>query len=152
MRFGCGWRQPGSATPTCRFAGACILSAAGNLAGGLAENLRPGGKRTSVYSIQILARRHPEWYRSDLAALLGLLADNKIAPHIAAVHELQEAPAALASLAGHAPPGKQVITITPADSDSAPPTSPRISVRGVRGWSTRVPDARGRPGLGESSD
>jgi hypothetical protein len=49
-----------------------------------AENLCPGGRRTSLYSIQKFARRHPEWYRQDLANLLTLLVDGEIAPHIAA--------------------------------------------------------------------
>jgi NADPH:quinone reductase len=92
-------------------AGAFVLALLGNL--------RPGGKRTSIYSIQWLARRHPDWFRDDLATLLAMLADNDIAPHIAAVRKLDEVPTALTSLASHAPPGKQVIAIPPSDSTSA---------------------------------
>ena len=33
-------------------------------------NLRPGGKRTSLYSIQWLARRHPDWFRSNMPLCL----------------------------------------------------------------------------------
>ena len=85
-------------------------------------NLRPGGKRTSLYSIQWLARRHPDWFRADLATLLALLAANEIAPHIAAVRSLDEVPAALTSLAGHGPPGKQVVAIAaPASKSTAQP-------------------------------
>jgi NADPH2:quinone reductase len=73
-------------------------------------NLRPGGKRTALYSIQWLARRHPAWYREDLSTLLELLASAKIAPHIAATCTLDEVPEALRSLQGHGPPGKQVVT------------------------------------------
>src|SRR4029453_12460568 len=78
-----------------------------------AENLRPGGKRTSFYSIQMLARRHPEWYRDDLTALFAVLAEGKLAPHVAAVLSGPQVPAARANLAGHGPPGKQVIAVSP---------------------------------------
>jgi NADPH2:quinone reductase len=93
-----------------------MIKGVGALALALLGNVQPGGKRTSIYSIQWLARRHPDWYREDLAALLALLADHEIAPRIAAVRTLDEVPGALRSLAGHAPPGKQVIAIGPADS------------------------------------
>lgn len=95
--------------------GALRAKTAGILALALLGNLRPGGKRTSVYSIQWLARRHSDWYRADLATLLALLAQNQITPRIAAVRRLDEVPEALMSLAGHAPPGKQVIAIRPSD-------------------------------------
>lgn len=84
----------------------------GGLALAMMGNLLPGGKRTSIYSIQGLARQHPDWYRADLATLLAMLAADEIAPHIAAVRSLDDVPKALVSLAGHAPPGKQVIAIT----------------------------------------
>lgn len=95
-----------------------MIKAAATLALALIGNLRPGGKRTSLYSIQWLARRHPDWYREDLAALLAMVADHEIAPRIAAVRSLDEVPTALMSLTGHAPPGKQAIAIGPADSNS----------------------------------
>jgi NADPH2:quinone reductase len=97
-----------------------MIKAAGPLALARLRNIRPGGKRTSIYSIQWLARRHPDWYREDLAALLTMLAAHEIAPRIAAVRNLDEVPTALRSLAGHAPPGKQVIAIKPADSSRTP--------------------------------
>jgi NADPH2:quinone reductase len=81
----------------------------GTLALALLGSLRPGGKRISIYSIQWLARRHPDWFREDLAALLALLAEGKIAPRIAAVRRLDEVPAALMSPAGQGAPRKQVI-------------------------------------------
>jgi hypothetical protein len=77
----------------------------------LLGNLLPSGKRTSIYSIQWLARRHPDWFRSDLATLLTMLDANEIAPRIAAVRTLDEVPIALMTLASHPPPGKQVIAI-----------------------------------------
>src|SRR5581483_9028670 len=78
---------------------------AGILALAFLGNLRPGGKRTSLYSIEWLARRHPNRFRADLATLLALLAANAIAPHIAAVRSLDEVPTALRTLAAHGPPG-----------------------------------------------
>jgi hypothetical protein len=46
-----------------------------------------------------------------------MLADRESAPRVAAVCSLDEVPKALMSLAGHAPPGKQVIAIEPPDPD-----------------------------------
>lgn len=83
-----------------------------------ATNLRPGGRRTSLYSIQNLARRHPNWYREDLAALMAMLAEDEIAPRIAAVRDFDDVPAALEELAGQGPAGKQVIGIAPDDPSS----------------------------------
>lgn len=75
----------------------------------LTRNLWPGGKRTSLYSIQTLARRHPQWYRHDLAALLELLDGKQIDPQIAARWTLDQVPEALSMLARGALTGKQVI-------------------------------------------
>jgi NADPH2:quinone reductase len=97
------------------------LRTLGRLGLALAGNLRPGGKRTTVYSIQSLARRHPDWYRADLATLFTLLTDGTITPRIAAVHTLDEAPAALATLTGSSPPGKQVIAVRPDAPDGRCP-------------------------------
>jgi NADPH2:quinone reductase len=80
-----------------------------------AENLRPGGKRTSLYSIQKLARSHPDWYRKDVAALFAMLAEGELTPQVAAVLSLDEVPAALANLAGNGRPGKQVIAVVPGE-------------------------------------
>jgi len=91
----------------------------GVLALGLLGSLCPGGKRTSIYSIQWLARRHPDWYREDLSTLLELVAEHEIAPSIAAVLKLEEIPSALTRLAGHGPPGKQVVAIAPSGLTSA---------------------------------
>jgi NADPH2:quinone reductase len=97
------------------------LRTLGRLGFALAENVRPGGRRATVYSIQALARRHADRYRADLATLFALLAEGRLAPHIAAVHTLDEAPAALAGLAaGSAPPGKQVVAVRPAAGSPDP--------------------------------
>ncbi len=78
-----------------------------------AGNLRPGGKRTSAYSIQKLGRRHPDWYRDDLATLLAMLADGKLTPQIAAVVGLDEVPEALAKFGRPRAPGKQLVAVAP---------------------------------------
>ncbi|MDH3754834.1 MAG: zinc-binding dehydrogenase [Acidimicrobiia bacterium] len=83
----------------------------GNVLPVFARNLVPGGKRTSLYSIQMLARKHPDWYREDLSILFGMLSRGEIDPTIAAVWKLDEVPAAAADMAAGALPGKQVINV-----------------------------------------
>jgi len=95
------------------------LRTAGSLAAALAGNARPGGRRTTVYRVQRLARRHPDRYRHDLATLLAMLVDHEIAPHVTAVCPLEEAPAALLGLARAAAPGKHVVAVT-VDAMTAP--------------------------------
>ncbi|MDH3725389.1 MAG: zinc-binding dehydrogenase [Thermoleophilia bacterium] len=82
-----------------------------NLAPVFAHNLLPMGKRTSLYSIQMLAKKHPDWYRADLSALLQMLANDEIEPRIAKVWSLGEVPAAIARLARGSLPGKQVVAV-----------------------------------------
>jgi NADPH:quinone reductase-like Zn-dependent oxidoreductase len=43
----------------------------------------PDGKSANFYSITTMKKHHPEWFREDLATLLHLLADKRIAPVIA---------------------------------------------------------------------
>ena len=43
----------------------------------------PGGKRTLVYSINLMRARHPAWFREDLERLFGLLATGAIRPRVA---------------------------------------------------------------------
>lgn len=45
--------------------------------------LNSGRKRILIYSIQVLKRRRPEWFREDLTALLDLLRRGSIKPIIA---------------------------------------------------------------------
>ena len=51
-------------------------------------------KRVRLYSIQMLKRRHPDWFREDLTALLDLLAGDKLKPIIAAKLPLEQAASA----------------------------------------------------------
>ena len=83
-----------------------------NVASVFAQNLRPGGKRTALYSIQKLARRHPDWYRADLTTLLALLAAGTIRPRVAAVWTLPDVPQAVTAFAKGSRPGKQVIAVS----------------------------------------
>jgi NADPH2:quinone reductase len=53
--------------------------------------LLPGRKRVVPYSIQTLKRLKPEWFRSDLLALLDLLREGRIKPLIARRFPLAEA-------------------------------------------------------------
>ena len=45
--------------------------------------LLPGGKRTYVYSINLMRARHPTWFKEDLERLFGLLAARTIRPRVA---------------------------------------------------------------------
>jgi NADPH:quinone reductase-like Zn-dependent oxidoreductase len=43
----------------------------------------PNGHATAFYSIGAMRRKHPEWFREDLAALFAMLAEGRIKPVIA---------------------------------------------------------------------
>src|SRR5262245_51423553 len=43
----------------------------------------PGGKRTLVYSINLMRAQHPTWFQEDLGRLFGLLATGAIRPRVA---------------------------------------------------------------------
>lgn len=53
-------------------------------------SLPPNRKRATLYDIRPLAKKHPEWFREDLTALLNLLAAGKLHPVIAARLPLEE--------------------------------------------------------------
>jgi NADPH:quinone reductase-like Zn-dependent oxidoreductase len=46
-------------------------------------NTLPNGERATFYTIYTLKRKNPEWFREDLALLLGLLTEGRIQPIIA---------------------------------------------------------------------
>lgn len=43
----------------------------------------PRGKHTRFYSVNVMRARHPEWFKQDLAYLLGLLQHGRIKPKVA---------------------------------------------------------------------
>ena len=43
----------------------------------------PGGKRVSIYSINLMRAQHPAWFQEDLEQLFGLLAAGVIRPRVA---------------------------------------------------------------------
>jgi NADPH2:quinone reductase len=75
-----------------------------------AFNLIPGYKRVSLYSIQMLKRRRPGWFRQDLEELLGLLSEGRVRPVVAERLPLDEAARAQELLATGATVGKLVLT------------------------------------------
>ena len=50
----------------------------------------PNGHATAFYSIGAMRRKHPEWFRHDLAALFSMLQEGRIAPVLAEVLPLSE--------------------------------------------------------------
>jgi NADPH2:quinone reductase len=74
--------------------------------------LLPGHKRVVPYSIQTLKRLKPAWFRQDLAALFGLLQQQKIKPLIAQRFPLAEARQAHELLGKGGVIGKIVLTVS----------------------------------------
>jgi len=50
----------------------------------------PNGHATAFYSIGAMRRRHPEWFKEDLATLFAMLAEGRIDPAIAEILPLSE--------------------------------------------------------------
>jgi NADPH:quinone reductase-like Zn-dependent oxidoreductase len=71
--------------------------------------LSPGRRRILPYSIQVLKRRKPAWFREDLSVLLDLLRDRKIKPLIAERIPLREARRAQELLGRGSVKGKLVL-------------------------------------------
>lgn len=57
-----------------------MLSILANIARMYVWGWLPGGKRTRFYSINAMRARHPDWFKEDLAYLLGLLSAGTIRP------------------------------------------------------------------------
>jgi NADPH:quinone reductase-like Zn-dependent oxidoreductase len=53
-------------------------------------NALPNGKKATFYTIYTFKKKHPEWFREDLALLLGLLAEGRIQPIVAERLPLEE--------------------------------------------------------------
>jgi NADPH2:quinone reductase len=74
-----------------------------------AMSLLNPNKRMRLYRIQMLKRRHPDWFREDLLTLLNLLADNNLKPIIAERLPLEQAALAHERLADGSVVGKIVL-------------------------------------------
>ena len=68
-----------------------------------------GGKRTRVYSINVMRARHPAWFREDLERLFGLLATRAIGPRVAERISFDEVAEAHRRLEAGALEGKLVL-------------------------------------------
>jgi len=86
-----------------------VVSNIKDWAAAFAMNLTLNGRRVKLYSIQTMKRQHPNWYRSDMAALFDLLAKRKIEPLISARLPLEEASQALDLVATGSIMGKIVL-------------------------------------------
>jgi NADPH2:quinone reductase len=75
----------------------------------LFAGLLPRGRRVRTFQIALLREKHPDWFRTDLAALFALLGEGKITPLIAGRLPLVEARQAHELLAGGAVHGKLVL-------------------------------------------
>jgi NADPH2:quinone reductase len=78
--------------------------------GAFSYNLLPAYKRVRLYSIQMLKRRRPAWFREDLGQLLTLLSEGQIRPLVAERFPLTDAARAQELLASGSTVGKLVLT------------------------------------------
>ncbi len=72
----------------------------------------PNGHATAFYSIGAMRRRHPEWFREDLARLFAMLAEGRIAPIVAEVLPLEEVRRAHERVEAGDVAGKLVLRVT----------------------------------------
>jgi NADPH:quinone reductase-like Zn-dependent oxidoreductase len=72
----------------------------------------PNGHATAFYSIGAMRRRHPEWFREDLATLFAMLKEGRIAPVVAEVMPLDQVRAAHARVEAGEVAGKLVLRVS----------------------------------------
>ncbi len=72
----------------------------------------PNGHATAFYSIGAMRRRHPDWFREDLATLFAMLAEGRIAPVVAEVLPLSEVRHAHERVEAGEVSGKLVLRVT----------------------------------------
>lgn len=72
------------------------------------------GARVGFYDIAGLRAKRPDWFRDDLAALAGLLAQGRIAPHVAGVFPPERAAEAHRLVEQGAVVGRLVLDMRPA--------------------------------------
>lgn len=78
-------------------------------------SLPPNRKRGAFYDLRTLKKRHPNWFREDLAALLDLLAAGRLRPVIAARLPLDEVVRAHQQLERGEVQGKLVLIPNPSN-------------------------------------
>jgi NADPH:quinone reductase-like Zn-dependent oxidoreductase len=72
----------------------------------------PNGRATAFYSIGAMRRRHPDWFREDLATLFGMLAAGRLDPIVADVLPLAEIRRAHERVEAGEVSGKLVLRVT----------------------------------------
>jgi NADPH:quinone reductase len=72
----------------------------------------PNGHATAFYSIGAMRRKHPDWFREDLATLFEMLAEGRIAPVVAEVLPLSEVRQAHARVEAGDVAGKLVLRVS----------------------------------------
>ncbi len=72
--------------------------------------LIPNNRSAAFYGIMFVKAAHPDWFKEDLEALLGLLMQGKIDPLVSAVLPLKEAPKAIEMLEKRQVNGKIILT------------------------------------------
>jgi len=78
-------------------------------------NNLPNGRKSAFYSIGDLRKKQPNWFREDLTALFGLLADGKIKPVIEKRMSLDEAAQAHELIEQAAVKGRIVLIVNKAE-------------------------------------
>lgn len=72
----------------------------------------PNGHATAFYSIGAMRRKHPDWFREDLATLFEMLAEGRIAPVVAEVLPLSKVRQAHAGVEAGDVAGKLVLRVS----------------------------------------
>ncbi len=72
----------------------------------------PNGHATAFYSIGAMRRKHPDWFKEDLAALFALLAEGRIDPAVAEVVPLSDVRRAHERVEAGEVQGKLVMRVT----------------------------------------
>jgi len=75
--------------------------------------LPPGRKHVAFYDTRTMKRKHPDWYRDDLARLFALLAAGRLKPVITDRLPLEKAVTAHRKLEQAQVQGKLVLTPNP---------------------------------------
>lgn len=82
-------------------------------------NRLPNRPATAFYSIGAMRRKHPDWFREDLATLFSMLQAGRIAPVVAATYPLEEIGDAHRQIEAGTATGKIVLQIAQAEAATA---------------------------------